>query len=98
MKAKERERRRGDRYVLEKDTHKHTRRGGDGESPSPGGPTLDKVATSLGSLNFPKSETSQMGAEGNYRMILDPKQYRESNHTEKKKIKKKIKTSSNSGQ
>lgn len=72
MKAKERERRLGDQYVLEKDTHRHTRR--DGESPSPGVPTLDKVATGLGSPNFPKPETSQMGAEGNYR-ILDPKQF-----------------------
>lgn len=100
MKAKERERRREYQYVLEKDTHRHTRR--DGESPSPGVPTLDKVATGfgLGSPNFPRPETSQIGevcllrAEGIYK-ILDPKQFltvQGSHHTEKI-----IKTSSNSG-
>lgn len=74
MKAKERERRWGDQYVLEKATHTHTRR--DGESPSPGVPTLDNVATSfgLGNPNFPEPETSQMRAEGKHK-ILDPKQF-----------------------
>lgn len=72
----------------ERHTHKHTRC--DGESPSPGVPTLDKVATldkgfGLGSPNFPEPETSQMGAEGQYK-ILDPKQFLTvwgSHHTEK---------------
>lgn len=94
MKAKERERRWESQYVLEKDTHRHTRR--DGESASPGVPTPDKVATGfgLGSPNFPRPETSQMGRRGTIRYSIPNSfsLYREATTGEKI-----IKTSSNSG-
>lgn len=74
MKAKERERRWESQYVLEKDTHRHTRR--DGESASPGGPHSGQSSNRFWFRKPQLSKTRDFsdGAEGDYK-ILDPKQF-----------------------